>query len=98
MQNLAGDVQPRYLTGGFLGAAYSPLRVGQDLDNPSNPGFRMTAFDPLKDIPAGRLLGRQQILAGIEPATHAEWPARHPAPFPGARRGVSHRAGSAAGV
>jgi len=33
------DVQPRYLTGGFLGAAYSPLRVGQDLDNPSNPTF-----------------------------------------------------------
>ena len=25
LQNLAGDVQPRYLTGGFLGAAYSPL-------------------------------------------------------------------------
>ncbi len=70
IQNLAGDVQPRYLTGGFLGAAYSPLRVGQDLDNPSNPSFRMTALDPLKDIPAGRLLGRQQILAGIEPATH----------------------------
>jgi hypothetical protein len=46
LQNLAGDVQPRYLTGGHLGAAYSPLRVGQDLDNPSYPGFRMTALDP----------------------------------------------------
>ena len=48
LQNLAGDVQPRYLTGGFLGAAYSPLRVGTDLDNPSAPGFRVKAFDHIR--------------------------------------------------
>src|SRR5262249_5027866 len=52
LQNLAGDVQPRYLTGGFLGAAYSPLRVGTDLDNPAAPGFRFRAFDPPAD-PSG---------------------------------------------
>jgi hypothetical protein len=68
LQNLAGDVQPRYLTGGFLGAAYSPLRVGTDLDNPSAPNFRMTAFDPPRDVPAERLRLRQRLLACVEPA------------------------------
>lgn len=63
LQNLAGDVQPRYLTGGFLGSAYSPLRVGQDLDNPSKPDFRMTALDAPRDIPAERLHGRMDLLA-----------------------------------
>src|SRR5256885_13318447 len=48
VQNLAGDVQPRYLTGGFLGAAYGPLRVGTDLDTPAAPGFRFTAFEDRK--------------------------------------------------
>jgi hypothetical protein len=66
LQNLAGDVQPRYLTGGFLGAPYSPLRVGQDLDNPSVPGFRVTALDPPKDVPNERLLDRQSLLARLE--------------------------------
>jgi hypothetical protein len=71
LQNLAGDVQPRYLNGGFLGAAYSPLRIGQDLDNPSVPGFRVTALDPPKDIPAERLVTRQGLLASLEPANSA---------------------------
>ena len=68
VQNLAGDVQPRYLTGGFLGAAYSPLRVGTDLDNPSAPGFRVTAFDPA-DGRAGRAAacGGEQLLASVDP-------------------------------
>lgn len=66
IQNLAGDVQPRYLTGGHLGAAYSPLRVGQDLDNPSVPGFRMAALDPPKDIPAERLVQRHGLLSQLE--------------------------------
>jgi hypothetical protein len=68
IQNLAGDVQPRYLTGGFLGAAYSPLRVGTDLDNPAAPGFRMSAFDPVKDVPARRLLQRSKLLKAVEGA------------------------------
>src|SRR5579871_2800175 len=46
LQNLAGDVQPRYLGGGVLGPAFGPMRVGTDLDNPSAPTFRMKAFDP----------------------------------------------------
>jgi hypothetical protein len=67
LQNLAGDVQPRYLTGGFLGPAYSPLRVGTDLDNPSAPGFRMTAFDPPREVSPQRLLDRRELLGALEP-------------------------------
>src|SRR5262249_46165688 len=69
IQNIAGDVQPRYLTGGFLGAAYSPLRVGTDLDNPSAPTFRMTAFDTPKDVPAERLRGRQGLIDHVGPSS-----------------------------
>jgi uncharacterized protein (DUF1501 family) len=76
LQNLAGDVQPRYLTGGFLGPAYSPLRIGTDLDNPSAPGFRVTAFDPPTDVARTRLQDRFTLLektarpeAGTAPAT-----------------------------
>ncbi len=66
IQNLAGDVQPRYLTGGFLGAACSPLRVGTDLDNPSAPNFRVGAFDPPKDVPQQRLTQRWSLLNSLE--------------------------------
>ncbi len=68
LQNLAGDVKPRYLTGGFLGAAYSPLRIGTDLDNPSNPAFRVTALSTPADVPAERLHERCQLLRRLEPA------------------------------
>ena len=68
LQNLAGDVQPRYLTGGFLGAAYAPLRVGTDLDNPSAPGFKVKSFDPPADVPTARLLDRQKLLTRVEGA------------------------------
>ncbi len=66
VQNLAGDVQPRYLTGGFLGAAYSPLRIGTDLDNPSAANFRVTAFDPPKDISHDRLKQRWELLNAVD--------------------------------
>jgi hypothetical protein len=67
VQNLAGDVQPRYLIGGFLGSAYSPLRIGTDLDTPATPGFRFTAFDPAKDVTNQRLARREQLLASVDP-------------------------------
>jgi len=66
LQNLAGDVQPRYLSGGFLGPAYSPLRVGTDLDNPSAPAFRVKAFEPPADVPADRLRARKRLLDDVE--------------------------------
>jgi uncharacterized protein (DUF1501 family) len=66
VQNLAGDVQPRYLTGGFLGAAYSPLRIGTDLDTPSAPGFRVRAFDPPSEVSQSRLRQRWDLLNSLE--------------------------------
>lgn len=72
IQNLAGDVQPRYLNGGFLGAAYSPLRVGTDLDNPSAPGFRFRAFDPPADVTRERLEQRFGLLDRFQVSTEAD--------------------------
>lgn len=66
LQNLAGDVQPRYLTGGFLGTACSPLRVGTDLDNPSAPGFRVKAFDTPADVSHPRLKQRLDLLENLD--------------------------------
>src|SRR5262245_42330670 len=66
LQNLAGDVQPRYLKGGFLGSAYGPLRVGTDLDNPAADGFRMKAFDPADGVSAERLVARSSLLAALD--------------------------------
>jgi len=62
LQNLAGDVEPRYLGGGFLGPAFSPLRVATDLDNPSAAEFRFTAFDPPAGTTAETLQARGQLL------------------------------------
>ena len=66
IQNLAGDVRPWYLTGGFLGPAYSPLRVGTDLDNPSAPGFRVSAFDPVVGLTPDRLNVRRRLLDEVQ--------------------------------
>ena len=78
LQNLAGDVEPRYLRGGFLGSAFSPLRVGTDLDNPSAADFRFTAFDPPAGTTTERLLGRQQLLQGLESSETIEGKALAP--------------------
>jgi hypothetical protein len=66
VQNLAGDVQPRYLTGGFLGSAYSPLRIGTDLDTPASPDFKFTAFDSAKEVSKERLAQREKLLASLD--------------------------------
>jgi hypothetical protein len=66
VQNLAGDVKPYYETGGFLGPAYAPLRVGKDLDNPSQPEFRFKAFDPPMGMSADRVNERFDLLSRLE--------------------------------
>jgi len=66
VQNLAGDVKPHYETGGYLGAAYAPLRIGKDLDNPSNEDFRFKAFDPPQGISADRVNHRFRLLSSFE--------------------------------
>jgi len=74
LQNLAGDVQPRYLTGGFLGAAYSPLRIGTDLDNPSSPRFQFRAFEPPAEVTCDRLHERFQLLRQVNTSGSAMQP------------------------
>ena len=69
LQNLAGDVEPRYLKGGFLGSAFSPLRVGNDLDNPSAAEFRFSAFDPPAGTTTDKLLARKKLLQSLETST-----------------------------
>ncbi len=69
VQNLAGDVKPWYHKGGFLGMAYSPLRVGQDLNNPSNPEFKFTDFDPLEGCTTQRLTDRHSLLQRLDANT-----------------------------
>jgi hypothetical protein len=86
LQNLAGDVLPRYLTGGFLGAAYSPLRVGTDLDNPSNPAFRFTGFDPPADVQRQRLHRRWALVETLDT------PGRDAVPATDNMRGFQERA------
>jgi hypothetical protein len=66
VQNLAGDVKPWYLSGGFLGMAHAPLRVGTDLDIPSNPKFRFRDFDPPQDCSEARFSNRQRLLARLD--------------------------------
>jgi len=61
LQNLAGDVQPWYLTGGFLGAAYSPMLIGRDEENFSRPGFRVTDFDPPQGVSEDRQRRRMAL-------------------------------------
>lgn len=70
VQNLAGDVKPWYHTGGALGMSCSPLRVGKDLSNPSNPEFRFTDFDSPQDCPRERLAGRLDLLSAIDLGQH----------------------------
>jgi hypothetical protein len=69
LQDLEGDsgVGPRYQTGGFLGPAYAPFRVGNGMDNPSAPSFRVKALDMPRDIPLGRVDGRRRLLGALDP-------------------------------
>jgi hypothetical protein len=68
LQNMEGDAGARYLTGGSLGPAFAPLRVGQGLDNPSTPGFRVKAFDPPAGMSAQQLDERRQLLRSVDSA------------------------------
>jgi len=66
LQNLDADVQPWYLTGGFLGAGHAPLLVGKGADNASATNFRLQAFDPPPDVSVPRIAGRRELLSSME--------------------------------
>jgi hypothetical protein len=77
LQNMENDAGPRYQSGGFLGPACAPLRVGTNLDNPSAPGFRVGAFDPQPGLSDQRLRDRRQLLQNLDSdggrrVTHSE--------------------------
>src|SRR4051794_17907810 len=64
------DMEPggsaNFKSGGFLGAAHAPLRVGQGEANFARPDFRVTAFDPADGLTGERLLARQQLLGRLD--------------------------------
>jgi hypothetical protein len=77
LQNMEYDAGPRYQSGGYLGQAYAPLRIGTYLDNPSAPDFRAKAFDPPEGVSAAQMSGRKQLLTELDPArAPAGWTAR----------------------
>ncbi len=58
---------PRYESGlNLVGHQFAPMRVGQELDNPSAPGFRVAAFDPPDGVTTDRLRDRFRILERLE--------------------------------
>lgn len=65
LQKFGGGAMPperTYLTGGLLGAAYSPLLIGAGHDdNPATPGYRVKALDGAGELPAERLQERQVL-------------------------------------
>jgi hypothetical protein len=58
---------PRHLTGGYLGQAYAPLRIGTDEGYPSKPVYGVPDFDPADGVPAERLLARTRLLTSLDP-------------------------------
>jgi hypothetical protein len=66
LQNMEYDAGPRYQSGGFLGPACAPLRVGTYLDNPSAPGFRVNAFDPQPELSNDRFQDRRRLLKVLD--------------------------------
>ncbi len=76
LQDLEGSsgVGSHYHTGGFLGAAYAPLRIGKGLDNPSVPGFRVKSFDSPAGLTAERLEGRRRLLTDMNPSSGSAGP------------------------
>ncbi len=71
LQKFGGGAMPpdsAYLSGGFLGAAYSPVVIGgkDDKEDPSSPHYRVRAFETAPDIPPDRLHRRQQLLGRLQ--------------------------------
>src|SRR6185312_15917935 len=62
IQDMEGDAGTHYHTGGFLGAAHAPLRIGKGTHNFADPRFRVTAFDPPRGTTVEDLSRRRQLL------------------------------------
>ncbi len=66
IQDMEGDAGNHYHTGGFLGAAHAPLRVGKGTHNFAADNFRVTAFDPSVGMTATRLTERRRLLTKVD--------------------------------
>jgi hypothetical protein len=60
------NYEARHRTGGFLGGAYGPLRTGTDEGYPSEPVYRVTAFDPAEGVSQARLVARCRLLPSLD--------------------------------
>ncbi len=49
--------------GGYLGHSYDPFLIEQD---PNSPAFSVKTFDAADDVDPGRLLGRRNLLRGLD--------------------------------
>ncbi len=73
---------PRYNSGlGRIGFEHAPLRIGYELDNPSQSDFRVKVFDPPAEVSADRLDGRFRLLesigGGVASGDAANWTRYH---------------------
>lgn len=66
LNDIDRDVRPWWRGGGFLGAAYAPMIVGERNKTPDTPEFRVQAFEPAEGVSPGRLAGRFDLLAGLD--------------------------------
>jgi uncharacterized protein (DUF1501 family) len=58
---------PRYDSGlNVIGHQYAALRIGYELDNPSNPDFRVSDFDPPEGLSVPQLERRFELLNELE--------------------------------
>jgi hypothetical protein len=81
--SLASDVKPQYLTGGFLGAAYSPLRIGPPLGKspqPQESDYRVEGLDAPPDGSPEEIHQRFALLGKLESASHPHLPRREGTP------------------
>jgi hypothetical protein len=65
IQDMASDAGTHYHTGGFLGSAHAPLRVGEKAENFAAENFRVTAFDPPAGVTVGRMEERRRLLEAL---------------------------------
>jgi hypothetical protein len=72
LQEMEAANDGQYQSGGFLGVAHAPFRIGKANDNFATPGFRVTALEPPEGVPSGRVLARRQLLDSVNGAAPAE--------------------------
>ncbi len=68
---LVGTRKPgRNESGGLLGPAYAPFRIGSDLNTPAVPGFRVKAFDAPEGLTTAEVRDRCSLRDQLEPPTN----------------------------